>query len=145
MERTQERVDRENWEHCKRIAEELDRIADGKVYKCPECGEMVELEENDAGEMVCPECGAVIAPDDVFPLGMMDYFDDVLDIEYRCGSDRQYKSVCLMVACGGPNIYVDTGSKQVELYWWTDRASYPLRLDVVDAIDADFEEMFNCM
>ena len=49
-----------------------------------------------------------------------------------------------MVACGGPNIYVDTGSKAVELYWWTDRASYSLLSETAEAITAEFEELYNC-
>jgi hypothetical protein len=48
-----------------------------------------------------------------------------------------------MIACGGPNIYVDTASKAVELYWWGDRASYLLLSDTVDAIDECFSELFN--
>ena len=67
---------------------------------------------------------------------LYDYFEDCLDIEYRCDGRREYRSVRVMVTCGGPNIYIDTATKQVELYWWTDRASYPLAYDAVDAVDA---------
>lgn len=38
---------------------------------------------------------------------LYDYFDDVYDIEYRIDGEGNYKSVSLMIACGGPNIYVD--------------------------------------
>ena len=49
-----------------------------------------------------------------------------------------------MVACGGPNIYVDTGSGQVELYWWGDSAKWGIDRNAVVAIDEAFEELFNC-
>ena len=120
----------------------------GKAYKCPECGELVGIEnlvyDEDAQTYTCTQCGETFDECDLEPVYMLDYFDDVLDIEYRIGSDREFLSVRLLVAYGGPNIYVDTWSQQVELYWWTDRASFPLSSEVCDQINTDFEELFNC-
>ena len=73
-----------------------------------------------------------------------EYFDDCLDIEYRSGSGREYRSVRVMITCGGPNIYVDTKSKSVELYWGNTVETYPLSYDVVDAIDSYFEDILMC-
>lgn len=144
----QQKTDRENREHCKRIADDLEAVAEGRVYKCPECGELVGIEnlvyDEDAQTYTCTQCGKTFDECDLEPVGMLDYFADVLDIEYRIGSDRDFRSVRLLVAYGGPNIYVDTWSQQVELYWWTDRASFPLSSEVCDQINAAFEELFNC-
>lgn len=107
--------DYENREHCRRIAEELENIVDGKIY-------------DDDGEQVT----------------LWDYFADCLDIEYRINAQKEYKSVQVMIAFGGPNIYIDTASGNVELYWWTDRASYLLRSDVIKEIDTIFEDYYNC-
>lgn len=149
----QEKTDRENREHCQRIAETLEAYANGNYYKCPDCGgvhhwdDVEESEhEDEAGWAVytCPDCGAEIAEDDWEQQSLYDYFSDCYDIEYRCDGKREYRSVCIMVACGGPNIYIDTSSKAVELYWWTDRARYSLSSDAVDAVDDWAEEYWNC-
>lgn len=147
-ETAQQKTDRENWEHCKSIALKLDRIAEGSAYKCPHCGEIIFWSDDqyydDEATYTCPECGETFDECDLEPVSLYDYFSDVYDIEYRIGSDRQFRSVRLMVACGGPNIYIDTASGNVELYWWTDRASYALSSDTIDAINAEFEEIYAC-
>ena len=140
----QEKVDFENRETCRRIAEDLDAIAFGRVYRCPECGELITIEEGQDVPTHCDGCGADFDETDAEQYSMCDYFTDALDVEYRIGSDREYRSVQVMIACGGPNIYVDTASKAVELYWRTDRAKYYLLSDTVDAIDECFRELFEC-
>lgn len=146
----------ENLEWCKRIALNLESYYNGEVYKCPECGEEFDLyndgnymsadnSEDGVEKATCPCCGYVSEYSNEFePMSLWDYFTDCYDIEYRFGSDRTLRSVCIMVACGGPNIYIDTGSKRVELYWWGDRASYPIDNDVCQEIDSLFEEIFDC-
>jgi hypothetical protein len=115
------------------------------VYRCPECGELLEINRLCVGDKYrCPECETTNDIDDFEQLSLWDYFNDVLDIEYRVGSDKQLRSVQIMVAWGGPNIYIDTATKQVELYWWGDRASYPIDSDVCNEIDYIFEEYLNC-
>lgn len=150
----QEQTNKENREHCKSIADTLELYADGNGYKCPLCGElhpMTEYEqsehEDEAGftRYTCPYCGGDIEESQLEAVSIYDYFDgDIYDIEYRIGSDRQYRSVSLMVTCGGPNIYIDTKRKAVLLYWWTDYAEYPLTSSTCEAIDQYFEELFNC-
>jgi hypothetical protein len=148
----QEKTDRENREHCKYIAEEIESYAAGNMYRCPECGEEIEIEdldeitaETENGEtryMLPCTCVTEYEPEQ---LGLYDYFKDVLDIEYRVDSDRKtLRSVSLMVACGGPNIYIDTATKNVELYWWGDRANYPLSYEVCDEINEWAQELWNC-
>ena len=144
--RTQEQTDLENWETCKRIATEIDKVAAGTVYRCQECGEQIDvdgLEEDEDGYIICPECGKRISIDDAEQYTMYDYFEDALDIEYIVGSDRTYRGVRVMVTCGGPNIYVDTMEKAVTLFWWTDSARYYLSTDAVDAVDECFEDLWN--
>ena len=144
---TQEQTDNENREHCKRIAEELEAYTEGKIYKCPICGELYSIddaEETEDGHK-CPACDEEIEDGDEEQQSLYDYFNDVFDIEYRISGNREFRSVQIMVACGGPNIYIDTGTAQVELYWWTDRASYPISYNARDEIDAYFEDLYNCM
>ena len=136
----------ENTAHCKHIAQDIERIADGVVYTCPECGEMVtmiETEDADGFTVYELSCGHTVEyePDSVT---FCEYFSDVYDIEYRIGGGREYRSVKLMVACGGPDIYIDTARRAVLLYWWTDRAEYPISSTAADEIDNVFSEIFEC-
>lgn len=133
----------ENRDHCKRIAEDLEKYVDGVMYTCPDCGEVIEMPESVGDKFKCPCCGLVEDVNEYNQLSIYDYFIDVYDIEYRIGSDRELRSVQIMVACGGPNIYIDTASRAVELYWWTERASYSLLSDTVDAVNAWAEEYYN--
>ena len=32
----------ENYEHCKRIGQDIEGIINGNFYRCPECGEIIE-------------------------------------------------------------------------------------------------------
>ena len=132
-------------DHCKAIADKLEAIAEGRLYKCPECGEYVE-----DNNMFC-ECGCqvdLIGNDESDPwdqVSFYDYFENALDIDYITNSQKEYKACRIMVAYGGPNIYINTWEKRVELYWWTDSASFYLSSDVCNAIDECMEEYFNCL
>ena len=145
---TQEQTNEYNRDQCKSIAMGLEAYANGEIYRCPECGEIITFDneqyDEEAGTYTCQECDETFEEYELEALSLYDYFDDVFDIEYRFGSDRQLRSVKLLVAYGGPNIYIDTASCTVELYWWGDRASYPIDRDVCGEIDNIFEEIFNC-
>lgn len=137
----------ENQAQCKFIADTLEQIAEGRLYLCPECDEFFngnDSKEDTELNTICPRCGKVLETDYLESVSMLDYFENCYNLEYRIDPRKEYKSVQLMVACGGPNIYVDTSSAQVELYWWGDGAKWPLSSDTVAAIDEAFEELWNC-
>lgn len=71
-----------------------------------------------------------------------DYLNDVLDIEYIIGSDREYRGARVLVAYGGPNIYIDTKSNIVEGYWglYSVTASYTDTLGLNEWL----EELYEC-
>ena len=126
-----------NREHCKYIAECLDRIADGTAFLDPDTGEIRYLDDDEFEELD----GCI--PDDAEVATVYDYLDEVYSSLYIIdGSTREYESVELMVACGGPNIWVSTDTKSVELYWGGDRASYPLSACAVQAVDAMWRELW---
>lgn len=138
----------ENRDRCKRIAEELEAYAAGDCVKCPKCGEIhyksdFEERENEDGETVyiCPDCGEEIDdPDDLETLSIYDYLQDVYNIEYRIDQNGELRSVEIMIACGGPNIYIDTERRAVCLHWWGDSAEYPI--NCADAVDDWAAEMW---
>ena len=139
----------ENCEMCKRIALELEAYADGNVRRCPECGEIIDRTEwDDVGEKFkCPNCGAVVDTDDLDQLSIWDYMEDTLDIEYRTTGRNpdDLRSVRVMVTCGGPNIYIDTAEAAVKLYWWSDRAEYPISYDARDAVNEWAADLWGCL
>ena len=142
----QERTDRENREHCKHIAKELEKYADGEVYRCTECGEICTIEEaedEDGFTVYKTSCGCTLdyEPDQ---MSVYDFITDALDIEVSCSLDGEYRSARIMVTCGGPNIYIDTAHKAVELYLWTDRAEYPINYEAANALDEAIEELWRC-
>lgn len=141
---TQEQTDQHNRVHCKRIAQDVDDYATGRCYRCSECEETLTIPDDVEEQYRCPSCGTVHEVDDLEQLSIYDYFDNVLDIRYIVERDKSFRSVELLVTFGGPNIWISTESQSVELYWWGDRASYPLSREAVDAIDELAEELWNC-
>lgn len=142
----QEKQDRENFEHCRRIAQEVEEVAEGVIYKCPHCGELYNIEEAEETEEghTCPNCSEEVEESEAEQVTIWDYFNDAFDIEYRISGSGDFRSCRLMVACGGPNIYVDTDTSSVELYWWGDRASAGFDRDAAALIDEAFEELYTC-
>lgn len=136
----------ENWEHCRNIAHDIDAYVNGEYKRCPDCGEIHQRDWDDIADVFrCPECGSVGSVDDWDTLSIWEYLDDFFDLEYRCGSDKKYRSCRVMIACGGPNIYLDTASGAVELYWWNERASYPISSDAAELIDEWAAELWSCL
>ena len=137
---------------CKAYAEELDAIASGRAYICPHCGEMVTAEELDESEhededgntlCTCPHCGADFERDDAETASIYDYFNknDIYNIEYRIDGQNDLRSVEIMIACGGPNIYIDTGKNAVLLRWWGTSAQYPINSDTAAAVEEYAREL----
>ena len=53
-----------------------------------------------------------------------EWMEDVYEIEWITYGDKTYKSARLMVAGGGPNIWVNLKSNIVQGYWWGDYFEY---------------------
>ena len=71
-----------------------------------------------------------------------DYLTDALEVVYIVNGQKEYLGARLLVAYGGPNIYVDTYKGVVEGYWWGDSYSENFT-DNIDLNDA-CEDMYNC-
>ena len=71
-----------------------------------------------------------------------EYMDGVYDIEWITHQDHSYKAARLLVAGGGPNIWVNLQDMNVEGYWGSDRVTEPF----IDEIGLDdyLEEMHGC-
>ena len=53
-----------------------------------------------------------------------EWMNDVYDIEWITFNDHSYKAARLMVAGGGPNIWVNTQDGTVDGYWGTDKVHW---------------------
>ena len=53
------------------------------------------------------------------------FMEDVYDIRYIVDREKRYYSAELMVEGGGPTIWVNLNTKEVEGYWGSDRVTEP--------------------
>ena len=53
------------------------------------------------------------------------WMEEVYDIEWITFQDHSYKAARLMVAGGGPNIWVNLQTGTVDGYWWGDTCKCP--------------------
>ena len=72
-----------------------------------------------------------------------DYLECVYDIKYVVDGQGNYYGAELLVAGGGPNIYVNTRDKEIQGYWGGDRASVPFTDNI--GLDDAVEEHWNCI
>lgn len=105
----------ENREYCKRVAEEIEECAAGKMV------------DDDGNE-----------------LSLYDYLADVLDYEFIVNSRKKYESAKIWVTLGGPSVWIDTAERAVKLIWGTDREEYMLDGDVCEEIDDIMREIYEC-
>ena len=112
----EEKRNQENFEYCKRVAEELEQYING------------EITDEETGE----------------ELTLYDYFSDILDFEYIINRDLSYNAVRIYVTLGGPTVWIDTYKGSVELRWANEESRYFLTSDTIEAVNDYFEEYYNC-
>ena len=64
---------------------------------------------------------------------------DVYDVEWITHNDHSYKAARLIVAGGGPNIWVNTQTEMVEGYWGADEISWHFQDNI--GLDDYLEEL----
>jgi hypothetical protein len=71
-----------------------------------------------------------------------EWMEDVYDIQWITNQDHKYQGARLLVAGGGPNIWVNMNTHEVEGYWWGDHCKVPF----VDNLQLDeyLEELHAC-
>ena len=148
-----------NEKMVKAIVENMKKYASGDYFIWN--GELFPIDERDFSEIpgctiqkknvldeihmfyIMPDGERVFEGDlEVATIG--DYFDDFYDVDYIVGSDKKYKACRVLVAFGGPNIYIDTWEKQVQLFWWSNTATADIPEDLCMVIDEFFETIYNC-
>ena len=51
---------------------------------------------------------------------------EVYDVKYIVNDDGLFQDCILMVAGGGPNIWIDTWSQEVQGFWGSDKVALPI-------------------
>lgn len=116
-------------EMCQSIADDLELFEMGMVYDTEEM-RMVESLEGDYDDERYLDFREYYLWDNYGIRILSDFYDNGL--EYRSGS------IC--VATGGPGIWIDTTTGNVEGYWWGERCSVPMTDKVIDMIDRELED-----
>ena len=149
----------ENMEMVQNIVTELEKYASGAYFLHD--GELFPIDAEDFASEVdceirkeatlCGEYTYYIMPDgeemlenDIEPASLFDYFNDFLDVDYIIDRNKEYKGARILVTCGGPNIYIDSYSGEVQLYWWSERATAVIPANICDEINAVFQEFYYC-
>ena len=73
---------------------------------------------------------------------ILDYLNGALDIEYVVGSEGDYRGARILVAFGGPTIWINTRTNTVEGGWWQESAR--AHFDDEIGLNETIEELFNC-
>ena len=71
------------------------------------------------------------------------WMEGVYDIRYLVDREKRYLGAMLMVAGGGPTIWVNTWTKEVEGYWAGDKCTHHFQDNI--GLDDYNEEMYNCI
>jgi hypothetical protein len=80
-------------------------------------------------------------PEDAFK-----YLEGALDINWILNSDKTLKGARLLVAFGGPNIWIDTVKGTVEGAWWGDSYTdtYNTDSEFANELDEALESLYAC-
>ena len=108
------------------------------IRKSETCGEQLRRMCKSIAEEITK--GTRETPDGESPAS--EYMDHVYDIRYIVDGEKKYLGAMLMVAGGGPTIWVNTWTKEVEGYWGGDRVTWAFQDNI--GLDDYNEEMYSC-
>lgn len=110
-------------------ADELEALGNGTLW----------LDANDGDTYVADEP----KDEDDEQASIVDVIGDVYNVRFIVDGEREYEDVRLMVACGGPNICLNTETENIELYWGGEEMCLPMDYDAVSEIRAYGAELYN--
>ena len=104
------------------------------IAKNLECG----LTYDECG--MTPDCDSLKGSDQI---SGFEYLEDCLDIQYIISSDKEFIGARVLVAFGGPNIWIDTLRSSIDGYWWGDSYSCNYNFDAMQ-IEEALRELWEC-
>lgn len=120
-------------EQVRRIAEELDAVNEGRAF----------CFDDDPYEIRYLLKGFFRIPENAEYAGFGDYFDETYNEHFVIDRSGELQGVRLMVACGGPSVWVDTYNEEVISHWGSDTERYPLLTSTAEAINDWASEVFD--
>ena len=72
----------------------------------------------------------------------LDWMEGTYDIRYLVDREKRYMAAEILVAGGGPTIWVDTWDNEVKGYWGSDRVTVPFADNL--GLNDYCEEMYGC-
>ena len=99
---------------------------ESEVKKKPEtCNEQLErMVKNIADDISNPKISKDDGKEAIELQTAHEFMEDVYDIEWITRNDHTYKAARLLVAGGGPNIWVNLQTNTVDGYWASDKFSW---------------------
>ena len=144
-------MENKNLKHVQTIVADMADFASGNFFIYD--GELFPIDKGNfckkegclycEGTYIMPN-GEKIPEDEIEVATIGDYFDEFYDIDYIIDREKHYKACRVLVAFGGPNIYIDTWEKEVQLYWWSDTATADIPVNICDEIDEFFKMLYEC-
>ena len=140
-----------NLEHVQNIVKDMADFASGDFFIYD--GDLFPIDRDEfakekgclyrEGVYIMPD-GEEIADNELEIATIGDYFSDFYDVDYIINREKKYKACRVLVAFGGPNIYIDTWRQEVQLEWWSDTATADIPEELCEQIDEFFKEIYNC-
>ena len=91
---------------------------------------------------MCKEIAKEISDENNTMKQLEAFMEGVYDIEWITFNDHKYKAARLLVAGGGPNIWVNLQTGTVDGYWWGDTCKCPFVDNL--GLDEDLDELLSC-
>jgi hypothetical protein len=74
--------------------------------------------------------------------GGYDYLRNVLDIRFVVNSDRSYRDAEICIGLGGPNVWIHTADRTLNVWWAFESARRELPASYVDALNDAAAELW---
>ena len=133
---------------AKSNAREINDIWHGLRYYCPDCGRQAVLDPDAYGEEEhpCPFCDADGEHCEMEEYDLYDWLGEQLGISEWRFTDRHgpVSSVLVCLGYGGPNVYLDTKTATVKVYWGCDYAEANVDRGACEEIDRLANEDWDC-
>ena len=88
-------------------------------------GNMTALKKHDCKQQLRDQCKHIAETISTPLEDVHEWMEGVYDIEWITYQDGRYKAARLLVAGGGPSIWVNMHTHEVEGYWWGDHCKCP--------------------
>ena len=141
----------ENMEMVQGIVDDLEMYASGCYFLHD--GELIPIDYDAFNaiaacsyneELSILPAGEEMLEGDIGPASLLESLSDFLGVDESVDSQKQFKAARILITCGGPNIYIDSYSGEVQPYWWSERATAVIPAIICDEINEVFQEFYYC-